>query len=160
MPQQPVVSSVAAFMVLLALLPPTRAETIRGTTVTASGQPLAGVMVSCFDEEHRRWTSVFSQSDGTYVIDGLRDTDHMVRARLMGWRDEYPGDTAAGESDLVIDLQVAAGEELEDQQLQIILRTMKSLTATLFNVTLIFRGIHRKILYKLTLMHLKIIALR
>ncbi|MCP4785869.1 MAG: carboxypeptidase regulatory-like domain-containing protein [Fuerstiella sp.] len=37
------------------------AETIRGKVVSKSGKPVEGVMVSAFDEDHQKSTSVFSQ---------------------------------------------------------------------------------------------------
>ena len=116
MPQRHAVICVTAVTTLLSLLPQARAETIRGKTVTGSGRPLAGVMVSAFDVELRQWTSTFSRSDGSHVIAGLRDTDHMIRTRQMGQQDEYPDDVSAGATDLLIGLQAATGEELEDQR--------------------------------------------
>ena len=50
-----------------------QAESIRGQVVDSSGEGLEGVMVSAFDEERRQGTSVFSRTDGSFVIDGLRD---------------------------------------------------------------------------------------
>ena len=72
-----------------------QAESIRGQVVDSSGEGLEGVMVSAFDEERRQGTSVFSRADGSFVIDGLRDAEHSVRARLMGQRDEWLDDVAA-----------------------------------------------------------------
>ena len=37
------------------------AETIRGKVVDQSGKPREGVMVSAFDEDYQKSTSVFSQ---------------------------------------------------------------------------------------------------
>ena len=37
------------------------AETIRGKVVDQTGTPIEGVMVSAIDDEHRKWTSVFTK---------------------------------------------------------------------------------------------------
>ncbi|MDE0739720.1 MAG: carboxypeptidase-like regulatory domain-containing protein, partial [Planctomycetota bacterium] len=66
-----------------------RAGTIAGKVSDPSGKALAGAMVSAFDKGHRKIVSVFSQVDGSFVIDGLREVKHDVRARLMGLDDEW-----------------------------------------------------------------------
>ena len=93
-----------------------QAETIHGTVSDESGKPVEGVMVSAIDDEHRKWTSVFTQQDGSFVIDGLRNVEHNVRTRLMGLADEWVSDVAAGTTDMVIKTRPAVGEELELQR--------------------------------------------
>ncbi len=93
-----------------------QAETIRGTVADESGKPIEGVMVSAIDDEHRKWTSVFTQKDGSFAINGLRNVEHSVRARLMGLADEWISDVAAGTTDMVITTRPAVGEELELQR--------------------------------------------
>ena len=93
-----------------------QAETIGGTVSDESGKPVEGVMVSAIDDEHRKWTSVFTQKDGTFAIDGLRKVKHNVRTRLMGVADKWVSDVAAGTKDLVIKTRPAVGEELELQR--------------------------------------------
>ena len=68
---------------------PIAAETIRGKVVDQAGKPIEGVMVSAIDDEHRKWTSVFTQKDGSFSIDGLRDVPHNIRTRLMGLADDW-----------------------------------------------------------------------
>ena len=67
---------ISPFAVMVAsfqmMIPSAQAETIRGTVSDESGKPVEGVMVSAIDDEHRKWTSVFTQKDGTFAIDGLR----------------------------------------------------------------------------------------
>ena len=94
----------------------TQAETIHGTVSDESGKPVGGVMVSAIDDEHRKWTSVFTQQDGSFVIDGLRKVDHNIRTRLMGLADEWISDVATGTKDMVIKTRPAVGEELELQR--------------------------------------------
>ena len=72
------------------------AATIKGKVVDASGKALEGVTVSAFDEERNQSISVFSQADGSFTIDGLRDVTLSVRARLMGQLDEWQEDGRAG----------------------------------------------------------------
>ena len=93
-----------------------RAESIRGTVTDASGKPLEGVMVSAIDDEHRKWTSVFTREDGSFEISGLRNVNHSIRTRLMGLADEWSSRVAAGTHDMVIHTRPAVGEELELQR--------------------------------------------
>jgi len=88
---------------------PVDVETIRGQVVGQSGKPMEGVMVSAFDEEHRKWTSVFTQKDGSFEISGLRKVDHNIRTRLMGLADEWSSGVAAGTDDMVIQTRPAVG---------------------------------------------------
>ena len=92
------------------------AESIRGTIVDEAAKPVAGVMVSAIDGEHRKWTSVFSQQDGSFEITGLRKVDHSIRTRLMGLSDEWSSGVAAGTDDLIIKTHPAEGEELQLQR--------------------------------------------
>jgi len=82
----------------------------------ASGVPIEGVMVSAIDTEHRKWTSLFTQRDGSFEIEGLRNVNHNVRTRLMGLADEWVSDVAIGSGDLVVKTHPAVGEELELQR--------------------------------------------
>ena len=92
------------------------AETIRGKVVDQAGKPIEGVMVSAIDDEHRKWTSVFTQKDGSFEVSGLRQVDHNIRTRLMGLADEWSSGVAAGTHELVITTRPAKGEELELQR--------------------------------------------
>ncbi len=92
------------------------ADDIRGKVVDKDDQPVEGVMVSAIDDEHRKWTSVFSQKDGSFKIEGLRSVKHNVRTRLQGLADEWVSDVAIGSSDLVVKTRPAVGEELELQR--------------------------------------------
>ena len=92
------------------------AATIRGKVVDASGKPMEGVMLSAFDEDRQQSTSVFSQTDGSFTIDGLRDATFNVRARLMGQLDEWQDDVDADAAALSFAMKPAKGEDLEDQR--------------------------------------------
>ena len=92
------------------------ADDIRGKVVDKDDQPVEGVMVSAIDDEHRKWTSVFSQKDGSFKIEGLRSVKHNVRTRLQGLADEWVSDVAIGRSDLVVKTRPAVGDELETQR--------------------------------------------
>ena len=93
-----------------------QAETIRGTVSDESGKPVEGVMVSAIDDEHRKWTSVFTRKDGSFEISGLRKVDHNIRTRLMGLADKWVSGVTAGTKDMVIKTRPAVGEELELQR--------------------------------------------
>ena len=104
------------FLLPLLLVQPANADAIRGKVADKMGRPVEGVMVSAIDDEHRKWTSVFTQTDGSFAIDGLRNVKHNIRTRLMGLADEWYSEVAAGTDDLVINARPAAGDELESQR--------------------------------------------
>ena len=94
----------------------TNAETIRGKVVDASGKAMEGVMVSAFDEDRKQSVSVFSQKDGAFLLDGLRETTFSVRARLLGQLDEWEEDIEGGAKGLSFTMKPATGEDLEIQR--------------------------------------------
>ena len=94
----------------------TNAETIRGKVVDASGKAMEGVMVSAFDEDRKQSVSVFSQKDGVFLLDGLRETTFSVRARLLGQLDEWEEDIEGGAKGLSFTMKPATGEDLEIQR--------------------------------------------
>ena len=97
-------------------LPQAEAATIRGSVADASGKAMGGVMVSAFDKEQRKLVSVFSQPDGSFAIDGLRDVEHQMRARLMGLLDVEMEEVRAGMKDMTIKMNPATGMDLENQR--------------------------------------------
>ena len=112
-----------AFMLLLSAVGMTaepRSESskdsIQGRVVDSAGSGVEGVMVSAVDDEQRKWTSVFTQQDGSFSIPNLRNVDHKIRARLMGLGDEWVGGVAVGTSNLMISTHPAVGDELESQR--------------------------------------------
>ncbi len=106
----------AASMAILISATHTNAETISGKIVDANGKAMEGVTVSAFDEAHNKSVSVFSQADGSFKIDGLRNVEHSVRARLLGQNDEYEDDIEVGTNDVEFALTPAEGEDLEMQR--------------------------------------------
>ncbi|MCR9294897.1 MAG: c-type cytochrome [bacterium] len=111
---------IAAIFLLLSCTAASAVEStgsaIAGKILDESGNGVAGVMVSAIDDEHRKWTSVFTGADGTFSINGLRSVNHHVRTRLMGIADEWRSDVAPGTNDLTIKTRPAEGEELELQR--------------------------------------------
>ena len=92
------------------------AETIRGKVLDSSGKAMEGVMVSAFDEDRQQSVSVFSQADGAFLLDGLRDTTFSVRARLLGQLDQWQEDVDGGARGLSFAMEAATGEDLEIQR--------------------------------------------
>ena len=92
------------------------ARTIRGKVADASGKALEGVTVSAFDDQRRQSTSVFSQADGSFTIDGLREATFNLRARLMGQIDEWQNDVSGGATGVSFAMKPASGEDLEKQR--------------------------------------------
>ncbi len=91
-------------------------DSIQGRVVDSAGSGVEGVMVSAVDDEQRKWTSVFTQQDGSFSIPSLRNVDYRVRARLMGLGDEWISDVSIGTNDLIISTHPAVGDELEAQR--------------------------------------------
>ena len=87
--------AVAVTLIAGLSLPSWSAE-ISGKVVDASGKPMEGVTVSAFDPEREMSVSVFSQADGSFRIDGLRDASFNVRGRLLGQLDTWQESVKAG----------------------------------------------------------------
>jgi streptogramin lyase len=100
----------------LALSLPAGAAGISGKVVDASGKPMEGVTVSAFDPEREMSVSVFSQADGSFAIDGLRDATFNVRGRLIGDVDTWQENVKAGAKGLKIAMKPAQGEALDQQR--------------------------------------------
>ena len=91
-------------------------DSIEGRVVDSAGSGISGVMVSAIDDDQRKWTSVFTQQDGSFSIPNLRKVDHKIRARLMGLGDEWVSGVAVGTDNLMISTHPAVGAELESQR--------------------------------------------
>ena len=65
---------------------PERSALLRGHVTAAAGGPLAGTMVTAFDDDRLESVSVFAQEDGHFVFPRLRPANYRVRARLLGWQ--------------------------------------------------------------------------
>lgn len=92
------------------------AATISGKVTDASGKGMEGVTVSAFDPEREMSVSTFSQSDGSFKIDGLRDATFNVRGRLIGQLDTMTEGVKAGTSDVKVAMKPATGDELNKQR--------------------------------------------
>ena len=108
----------AMFLALVASTAFVDAKTISGKVTNAKGKAIEGVTVSAFtkDFDKIKTISVFSQSDGAFAIDGLRNRKYWVRARLMGQLDEWQKDVDAGATGLSFAMKPAKGKDLENQR--------------------------------------------
>ncbi len=100
----------------LMLCAPGWAATISGKVTDASGKAMEGVTVSAFDPEREMSVSVFSQADGSFKIDGLRDATFNVRGRLIGQLDTMTEGVKAGASDVKVAMKPATGDDLNKQR--------------------------------------------
>jgi streptogramin lyase len=118
MKNEPTMKTAAMFLTLVASTAFVDAKSISGKVTNAKGGAMEGVMVSAFtkDFDKIKTTSVFSQADGAFAIDGLRDRKYYVRARLMGQLDEWEKDVDAGATGLSFAMKPATGEDLEIQR--------------------------------------------
>ncbi len=66
---------------------PERSAVLHGHVRSGRRSPLAGVMVTAFDDSRLESVSVFSQPDGRYAFPPLRPGAWRLRARLVGWGD-------------------------------------------------------------------------
>ena len=103
-------------LALCVSIAPAFAGTITGKVVDASGKAMEGVMVSAFDDERQVSTSVFSQSDGSFSIEGLRDSSYNVRGRLLGQLDQWQNSVDSGANGVALAMAPATGEALEQQR--------------------------------------------
>lgn len=106
----------ATLLAVLALSWPSGAAVISGKVVDASGKPMEGVTVSAFDPEREMSVSVFSQKDGSFTIDGLRDATFNVRGRLLGQLDTWQNEVKAGAKGVTVAMKPATGEALDLQR--------------------------------------------
>ena len=108
----------AMFLALVASTAFVNAKTISGKVTNAKGKAIEGVTVSAFtkDFDKIKTISVFSQADGAFAIDGLRDRKYWVRARLMGQLDEWQKEVDAGATGLSFAMKPAKGKDLENQR--------------------------------------------
>ena len=95
---------------------PGKQGSVSGLVRDQSGKAMGGVMVSAFDDERRQSTSVFSQVDGSFRIDGLHEASFKIRARLPGQRDKWIEKVQLGEDAVTISMEPAVGKELEKQR--------------------------------------------
>jgi streptogramin lyase len=95
---------------------PANAATITGKVVDASGNVMGGVMVTANDAEREQFTTVFTKSDGSFTINGLRDTTYDLRTRLLGQLDQQQKGVAVGSSGLSFAMEPATGKDLELQR--------------------------------------------
>ena len=108
----------AMFLALVASTAFADAKTISGKVTNAKGKAIEGVTVSAFtkDFDKIKTISVFSQANGTFAIDGLRNRKYWVRARLMGQLDEWQKEVDAGTTGISFAMKPAKGEALENQR--------------------------------------------
>lgn len=89
---------------------------LSGRIQDLAGKAMSGVMVSVFDDSRRQSTSVFSQPDGSFRIEGLHESSFKIRARLPGQRDGWLENVTLGKDSVVIKMSPATGEDLEAQR--------------------------------------------
>ena len=108
----------AMFLALVASTAFVDAKTISGKVTNAKGKAVEGVTVSAStkDFDKIKTISVFSQADGAFAIDGLRDRKYWIRARLLGQLDEWQKDVDAGATGLSFAMKPAKGKDLENQR--------------------------------------------
>ncbi len=100
----------------LLMCAPGFAASISGKVVDGSGKAMGGVTVSAFDPEREMSVSVFSQPDGSFKIDGLRDATFNVRGRLLGQLDTMKEGVKPGASGVALAMAPATGAELDKQR--------------------------------------------
>ena len=62
---------------------------LTGRVTGTDGQPLAGVMITAYDQERHQSTSVFTAADGRYRFHQARPVAHRLRARRIGFAESF-----------------------------------------------------------------------
>ncbi len=62
---------------------------VRGTVVDGSGKGLRGTIVSAINEDEQKSISVLTDPEGRFILDRLPPNEYELRARLVGFDDEY-----------------------------------------------------------------------
>ncbi|MCH8979724.1 MAG: carboxypeptidase regulatory-like domain-containing protein [Armatimonadetes bacterium] len=77
--------------------------TIKGTVLDSSGKGLRGTIVSAIDEDNQKSISVLTDPEGRFILDQLPPNLYVVRARLVGFEDNFTDE-----------LEIVAGEGNKD----------------------------------------------
>lgn len=92
-------------------------RSVKGTVVDEAGKPIHGALVTATDGEIEKAITVYSQNDGSYKISGLRGVGIEMRARLIGYTDQYADLPASTTPDAItFTLPKANAEELQLQR--------------------------------------------
>jgi streptogramin lyase len=91
-----------AFLCVLTVWGAARAAetgSIKGTVVDSAGKGLRGVMVSAIEEDQQKSISVLTDPQGRFILDQLPPAPYVLRARLVGFEDNFADelDISAGD---------------------------------------------------------------
>lgn len=75
-----------------------RAASLSGHVADAIGVPLAGVMVTVADADQAKSVTVFTDRQGSYNFQNVKDGDYVVRARRLGYLDHEVADVGIDNS--------------------------------------------------------------
>ena len=104
-------TSAIAIVALLTALGPTRsvnAATLEGVVKTSAGRPVDGAMVTVLSADRMRKQTVFTNTEGRYLIVVDYDGDLTVRARASSFADQSQKVSVSAADHRVVDLTVAA----------------------------------------------------
>jgi cysteine-rich repeat protein len=88
---------------------------LRGRVTGAGGEPLAGVMVTAYDDERFASVTVFTAADGRYDFPPLEPGSFRLRARRIGWDDAFIDRVEVTEEGAVADFSLAPASDLVGQ---------------------------------------------
>ncbi len=91
----------------------TFAGTISGT-VTAHGEPVAGAIVTLWNEAHNRKESVYTDIDGSYVLDTEFSGNVVLRGRATNWQDSNQNISLASDAVETIDISLVEFNSAEE----------------------------------------------
>jgi len=97
--------------------PAAAAATIKGTVATTDGRPIAGAMVTAFNEPGNRKETVFTGADGGYALRTSFTGNLSLRARTPYFKDVVTTVAAADGASATVDFaaeKLASPEELSD----------------------------------------------
>ncbi len=88
---------------------------IRGRVTDADGAPLAGAMVTAFDDDRHYSVTVVAGADGRYDFPLLARRVYNLRAQRIGWDEERRADVALFSRNISVDFSLSPTDDLNAQ---------------------------------------------
>lgn len=88
---------------------------LRGRVTGETGEPLAGVMVTAYDDAKYASVTVFTGVDGRYAFPEIPPGSYRMRARRIGWDDSFAGSVEVTEKGGTSDFSLEPTGDLNAQ---------------------------------------------
>ena len=94
---------------------PERSAVLRGRVAAASGGPLAGTMLTVFDDARLEGVSVFAREGGGFAFPRLRAGSYRLRVRRLGWQEVEVPLTLSGHKATTRDFTLSPLDDANEQ---------------------------------------------